>query len=53
MILFYPFKVIDIMAEALAIVGLAAALIQFVDFGTKLVRRLRQLETMLQKVLPA
>ena len=32
------------MAEAFAIIGLAAALLQFVDFGTKVVRRLRQLE---------
>ena len=38
------FRINDNMAEALAIVGLAAALLQFVDFGTKVIRRLRQLE---------
>ena len=32
------------MAEALAIVGLASAIVQFVDFGTKVVRQLRHLE---------
>lgn len=32
------------MAEAFAVIGLASALLQFVDFGTKVIRRLRQLE---------
>lgn len=32
------------MAEALALIGLAAALVQFVDFGSKVVRQLRRLE---------
>lgn len=33
-----------IMAEAFAVVGLAAALLQFLDFGGRVIRRLRQLE---------
>lgn len=33
------------MAEALAIVGLASALIQFIDFSGKVLRQLRRLET--------
>lgn len=32
------------MAEALAIIGLTSALVQFVDFGTKVIRQLRRLE---------
>ncbi|MCJ1309854.1 hypothetical protein MMC25_003515 [Agyrium rufum] len=32
------------MAEALALIGLASALVQFVDFGTKVIRHLRQIE---------
>ena len=32
------------MAEAFAVVGFAAALLQFVDFGTKVIRRLHELE---------
>ncbi|MCJ1396686.1 hypothetical protein MMC18_009578 [Xylographa bjoerkii] len=32
------------MAEAFAVIGLASALLQFIEFGTKVIRRLRQLE---------
>ena len=32
------------MAEALALVGLASAIVQFIDFGSKVVRQLRRLE---------
>ena len=32
------------MAEAFAIIGLASAILQFIDFGTKVIKRLRQLE---------
>ena len=32
------------MAEAFAAIGLASALLQFLEFGTKVIRRLRQLE---------
>lgn len=35
---------IDIMAEAFAAVGLASALLHLVDFGTKVIRRLRDVE---------
>ena len=34
------------MAEAFAVVGLASALLQFLDFGTKVIRRLRQFENL-------
>ena len=33
------------MAEALAVVGLVSALVQFIDFGTKVVSRLHELQT--------
>lgn len=32
------------MAEAIAVIGFAAALLQFVDFGTKVIRRLHEFE---------
>ena len=32
------------MAEAFAIIGLASAIVQFIDFGTKVIKRLRQIE---------
>lgn len=38
------YKSIGNMAEAFAVIGLASALLQFLDFGTKVIRRLRQIE---------
>lgn len=40
----FNYKILNIMAEAFAIIGLASALLQFIDFGTKVIRRVRELE---------
>lgn len=40
------------MAEALAIVGLVAAIVQFIDFGTRIVHRLQEFNAK-NKDLPA
>lgn len=40
------------MAEALAIVGLVAAIVQFIDFGTRIVHRLQEFDSK-NKDIPA
>jgi hypothetical protein len=41
---------LSIMAEALAIVGLVSSIVQFVDFGSKIVHRLSEFHSTLEEV---